>query len=148
LGDINLGLYSEYFAGPQYTYYPKDYTGLQTPNNKRWYPHIRTDLKVVKRVALGKVTPVIGLEVFNLFNNFDRNMLGGDDLIAWEEGEYYTDPETGEEIKIREHRPPQALSAPVALDEYGRRTEDDIWWFYNSISNPRRMIYLNLSLEF
>ena len=125
LGDITASLYYEYFAGPEYTYYPEDYTGLQFPNNKRWYPHQKTDLKFIKRIPLGDVTPIIGIEVYNLFNNFDRNLLGGDDLEQWEEN----------------GRPPQAR-------EIGGETEDDIWWFYNSISNPMRMIYLTLSLEF
>jgi hypothetical protein len=125
IGDITVSLYYEYFAGPEYTYYPEDYTGLQVPNNKRWYPHQRADLKFVKRIPLGYLTPIIGIEVFNLFNNFDRNMLDGDDLEQWEQNK----------------RPPQA-------QEFGGVTEDDTWWFYNSISNPMRMVYLTLSLEF
>jgi hypothetical protein len=125
LGDFNIGLYYEFFAGPQYTYYPEGYTGLEVPNNKRWYPHQRTDLKIVKRIPIGDVTPVLGVEVYNLFNNYDRNMLGGDDLEQWKEN----------------RRPPQA-------QDYGGKTEDDIWWFYNSISNPKRMIYVTLSFEF
>ena len=125
LGNLNLGLYYEYFAGPQYTYYPENFTGLMVPNNKRWYPHQKTDLKFSKRIPLGRFVPVLGIEVYNLFNNYDRNMLDGDDLEQWEEND----------------RPPQA-------QEYGGQTEDDIWWFYNSISNPRRMIFLTLGLEF
>jgi hypothetical protein len=123
--DITISLYYEYFAGPEYTYYPEEYTGLQTPNNKRWYPHQRADLKLVKRIPLGYITPIIGIEVFNLFNNYDRNMLDGDDLEQWEQNK----------------RPPQA-------QEFGGVTEDDSWWFYNSISNPMRMMYLTLSFEF
>ncbi len=125
LGGFNIGLYYEYFAGPQYTYYPEDFTGLRIPNNKRWYPHQRTDIKIVKRFPIGKITPVLGVEIYNLFNNYDRNMLGGDDLEQWEEN----------------GRPPQA-------QDYGGKTEDDIWWFYNAISNPKRMIYITLSFEF
>ena len=41
LGDITASLYYEYFAGPEYTYYPDDFTGLQEPNNKRWFGHQR-----------------------------------------------------------------------------------------------------------
>jgi len=124
-GDITASVFYEYFAGPEYTYYSEDYTGLQVPNNKRWYPHQRTDLKIVKRIPLGFITPILGLEVFNLFNNYDRNLLGGDDLEQWEEN----------------GRPPQA-------EEIGDETENDVWWFYNHISNPKRMLYLTLSLEF
>ena len=120
--DINMGLYYEYFAGPQYTYYPDDYTGLRVPNNKRWYPHQRTDLKIVKRIPLGNITPVIGIEVFNVFNNYDRFLLGGDDLKKWEE-----------------HK---------ELPKIWQSGEDNVWWFYNSISNPKRMVYVTMSLEF
>jgi hypothetical protein len=125
LGDITTSLFYEYFAGPEYTWYPEDYTGLQVPNNKRWHPHQRTDLKFVKRIPLGFTTPILGIEVYNLFNNFDRNLLDGDDLEQWE----------------LNGRPPQA-------EEIGGETEDDIWWFYNSISNPMRMVYLTLGVDF
>lgn len=122
LGNISIGIYHEYFTGPQYTWYPKDYSGLMEPNNKRWYPHNRTDLKFTKRVALGKVEPVIGLEIINLFNNYDRVLLSGDDLDAWEEDQ--TKPKDS------------------------RTGENTIWSFYNSISNPKRMVYLNVSFDF
>lgn len=122
LGNISIGLYHEYFSGPEYTWYPKDYTGLKEPNNKRWYPHNRTDLKFTKRIPLGSVTPVIGIEVFNLFNSYDRVLLGGEDLDAWEEKEQ--------------------------MPRYSRSGEDEVWWFYNSISNPKRMVYFNVSFEF
>lgn len=123
LGDVSLGLYHEYFSGAQYTYYPDDFTGLRVPDNKRWYPHNRTDLKVVKRLPLGNVTPVIGLEVFNLLNLYDRVLLGGTDLKNWEESD-------GKKIP-----------------EIWNSGEENLWWFYNSISSPRRMVYLTLSLE-
>jgi len=120
--NITISLFHEYFAGPEYTWYPKDYTDLQTPENKRWYPHNRTDLKFVKRIALGSITPVIGVEVFNLFNCFDRVLPGGTNLDNWE-----NDKE---------------------MPKNWRSNENDKWNFYNSISNPKRMIYFTLSLEF
>jgi hypothetical protein len=125
LGDWTASIYYEYFAGPEYTYYPEEYTGLQFPNNKRWFPHQKADLKFNKRFPLGDVTPIIGIEIYNVFNNYDRNMLDGDDLEQFEEN----------------GRMPQAR-------EIDGQTEDDVWWFYNSISNPMRMIYLTLGLEF
>ena len=122
LGDITVGVYHEYFAGPQYTYYPADYQGLQRPNNRRWFPHHRTDLTFNKQVAVGNFRPVIGVEVFNLFNYKDRLLLGGDDLKRWEED--------GEVPKI------------------SKSGEDNLWSFYNPVSNPRRMIYFTLGLKF
>ncbi len=122
LGDITIGMFHEYFSGPEYTYYPKDYTGLREPNNKRWYPHNRTDIKIAKSIPIGSMTSVISLEIFNLFNNYDRVLLGGDDLENWEQnGQMPVDSRTG---------------------------ENAVWWFYNSVSNPKRMVYFSLSLEF
>ena len=122
LGDITVGVFYEYFSGPEYTYYAPDYTGLRKPNNKRWYPHQRTDLKLSKRVPISTFNSVISLEVYNLFNNYDRMMLGGENLINWEEDG----------------------KKPV----YWQSGESNTWWFYNSISNPKRMVYLSFSLEF
>jgi hypothetical protein len=124
LGNITMGLYQEYFTGPQYTWYPKDYQGLKVPNNKRWYPHLRTDLKISKRILIGRFTPVIGIEVFNVFDNFDRNIsyLGGTDMDLWQEKKQ--------------------------MPKVWQSGENNVWWFYNSVSNPKRMIYLTLSLEF
>lgn len=120
--DISMGVYYEYFAGPEYTYYPDDYTGLRVPNNKRWYPHQRTDLKLTKKIPIKNVTAKIGVEIFNLFNNYDRVLLGGDDLKKWEENK--------EKPKV------------------WQSGEDNVWWFYNSVSNPKRMAYLTFTLEF
>ena len=125
VGDVTVGLYHEYFAGPQYTYYPIDYTGLQVPNNKRWFPHQRTDLKFVKRIPLGNVTPVLGVEIFNLFNYYDRVL-----FAPWEESDLRNWEENGEMPKV------------------WPSLEDNVWNFYNSISSPKRMVYLTLSLEF
>ncbi|HNW59620.1 MAG TPA: TonB-dependent receptor [bacterium] len=123
LGNLTMGLYHEYFAGPQYTYYPKNYTGLKVPNNKRWYPHNRTDLKLSKRIAVGRYAPVLGIEVFNLFNNYDRNLsyLGGTDMDNWQEKK--------------------------TIPRVSQSGESNTWWFYNSVSNPKRMIYFSLGLD-
>ena len=122
LGGMTISLYSEYFSGPQYTWYPKDYQGIRVPNNKRWYPHLSTDLKFTKRFSTGNIKPTIGLEVFNLFNNFDRILLSGKELDAWEQDEQI---------------PVIKLSG-----------EPNIWGFYNTTSNPKRQISLTLGLEF
>lgn len=123
IGDVSIGLYHEYFSGPEYTYYPVDYTGLREPNNKRWFPHNRTDLKFVKRLPLGNITPVLGLEIFNLLNSYDRILLGGDDLKKWEE------------------------SGGKEIPKHWQSGEENLWWFYNSVSSPKRMVYLTLSIE-
>jgi len=122
LGDVTFSLYYEYFRGPKYTYYESGFDGLQVPENKTWYPHQRTDLKLTKMVALGSIKPYLSLQVMNLFNNYDRILLSGSELDAWE----------------------QKGTAPINAKEKAT----DIWRFYNSYSNPKRMIYLTLGLEF
>jgi len=123
LGNITLGMYHEYFAGPQYTWYPKDFTGLRVPNNKRWPGHNRTDLKLSKKINVGRFSPVLSVEVYNLFNNYDLNLsyLGGTDLDNWE--------------------------TKKIIPKYAASGEPNIWWFYNSVSNPKRMIYFSLGLD-
>ncbi len=122
LGEINIALYHEYFAGPQYTYYPRDFDGLRRPNNKRWFPHQRTDLTFTKQFALAGMNPVVGIDVFNLFNYKDKVMLGGQRLEDWEE--------RGE------------------IPKYSKSGEEELWWFYNPVSNPRRMIYFKVGFQF
>ncbi|MFC1569537.1 TonB-dependent receptor plug domain-containing protein, partial [bacterium] len=122
-GNIALSMYYEYFAGPLYTYYPVDYTGIQYPNNKRWVGHQRTDMKLSKRISLHDLTWTLGLEVRNLFNDYDRAMVfeTDEELRRWiEDGEI----------------PPHDVSE-----------EPNIWNFYNSLANPKRMIYFTLGLE-
>jgi hypothetical protein len=123
LGDLAVSAYYEYFAGPLYTFYPVDYTGIQYPNNKRWYGHQRTDLKLNKRFLLHDLTWSLGLEVRNLFNNYDLAMVfeSDEELRRWiEEGEV----------------PPHDVSE-----------EPNVWNFYNSLANPKRMLYFTLGLE-
>lgn len=122
LGDVTFSLYYEYFRGPKYTWYEPGFEGLQVPDNKTWYPHQRTDLKLTKTVKVGSLKPYLSVQVMNLFNNYDRILLSGSQLDAWEEDG----------------------TAPVNSKEQ----ETDVWKFYNSYSNPKRMIYLTLGLEF
>lgn len=121
LGDITVGVYYEYFSGPEYTWYPRDYTGLIIPNNKRWYGHQRTDITLDKRFSFAGLNPIIGLKVFNVFNNYDRELLGGDELDEWEEDNI------------------------IPKNEFG---ETYTWGFYNSLVNPKRQIYLTIGFEF
>jgi len=133
LGGIAVSLYYEWFQGPEYTYYPLDYTELQRPNNKRWFAHQNTDLKLTKRFDLAGFTTILGLEVYNLFDNYTLRMLSGNDLRAWEEDD----------------RPPQQSVDVLreGFDELQPVTVDDDWWFYNSMAQPRRMLYLTLGVE-
>jgi outer membrane receptor protein involved in Fe transport len=122
LGSVNFGLFNEYYSGAEYTYYADDFTGLRTPNNKRWFPHKRTDLKVSKSFQLGTFAPSLAVEIINLLDNYDLIIPSGDNLKAWEED--------------------------GTIPKVGKSGEDDVWNFRNSISNPRRMIYLSLNVDF
>ncbi len=125
LGDISIAFYYEWFQGPEYTYYSPEYTGLQRPNNKRWSGHNKGDLKITKQFNVGEFSPIIGLEIYNLFNNYDLNLIGGYDLEQWEE---------------------EGIMPQAGVQDW-EVTENDIWGFYNSRSNPKRMFYLTLALE-
>ncbi len=122
LGNILAAVHFEYFAGPKYTWYPKDYTGVPEPFNKRWYPHNVVDLRLSKRIKIAGLTSNIGLDIQNLFNYYDRQLLGGTELDDWEE----------------------SGQMPIESDS----GESDVWNFYNSIATPKRMIYLMLGFEF
>jgi hypothetical protein len=122
LGSVNFGLFNEYYSGAEYTYYADDFTGLRNPNNKRWFPHKRTDLKVSKRFQVGTFAPTLAVEIINLLDNYDLIIPSGDNLKAWEED--------------------------GTIPKIGKSGEDDVWNFRNSISNPRRMIYLSLNVDF
>ncbi|MBN2090714.1 carboxypeptidase-like regulatory domain-containing protein [candidate division KSB1 bacterium] len=122
LGEITFALYYEYFKGPTYTYYESGYAGLAIPDNKTWFPHQRTDLKITKVINLGGIKPYLGIQVNNLFNNYDRILLSGSELDAWEQKD----------------QPPLE----------SKEGEANIWRFYNSYANPKRMIYFTLGIEF
>jgi|GEM_PF-1081414 len=121
-GDITFAIYYEYFKGPKYTWYEPGFEGLQVLENKTWFPHQRTDLKITKYINIGAVKPYLGIQVTNLFNNYDRILLSGSELDAWEQDE----------------------KSPTESKE----GEPNIWKFYNSYSNPKRMIYFTLGVEF
>ncbi|RKY76289.1 hypothetical protein DRQ07_10585, partial [candidate division KSB1 bacterium] len=77
LSEFGVNIYFEYRNGPQYTYHGPDDTSTE-PNNKRWYPHYRTNLTVSKGFDLLGFHSELRMEVRNLFNNKDINMLGWD----------------------------------------------------------------------
>ena len=128
LSDLNANVYFEYWSGRQYTYHGPGDTSTE-PNNKRWKPHYRTNLKVSKGFYLaGGIHPKISVEVRNLFNNKDLNMLFGDDLIKYEENP---------NLPLEERLPKHWWSG-----------EPNEWGWYNIWTNPPRQIYMELSVDF
>jgi hypothetical protein len=79
-------------------------------------------LKVSKSFQLGTFAPSLAVEIINLLDNYDLIIPSGDNLKAWEED--------------------------GTIPKVGKSGEDDVWNFRNSISNPRRMIYLSLNVDF
>lgn len=121
LSGLNVNLYTEYFQGPQYTYHgPNDFS--TEPNNKRWEPHKRTNLKVSKAFQLGSFSPEITIEIRNLLNDKDLNILGGAALTEYEEN--------------------------GNLPKHGRSGEDNEWGWYNQFTNPPRQVIFQLKLDF
>jgi len=127
LSDVNLNVYFEYYNGQQYTYHgPGD---LSTePNNKRWYPHYRTNLKVSKGFNILGVRSEFSVEVRNLFNDKDINMLGWDDLVYFEENS---------NLPLEERLPRHWFS-----------NEPNEWGWYNMWTNPPRQVYVQWKVDF
>ena len=127
LSDVNLNLYTEFWDGQEYTYHgPGD--NSTEPNNMRWKPHFRTNLKLAKGFALMGFRNEISVEVRNLFNNKDLYMLSGDDLIYYEEH-----PDLPEEERLPKH---------------WWSGEPNVWGWYNIWTNPPRQIYVQLKIDF
>ena len=121
LNDAFLNLYYEYFSGPEYTYHGPGDTSTE-PNNKRWEGHNRWNMKLAAGFQTWSVRTELAVEVRNLFNNKTLNMLGGDDLVNYEE--------KGE------------------LPKHWWSGEPNEWGWYDTWSNPPREIYLQLKVDF
>ena len=126
LEKLHTNLYFEYWNGQQYTYHGPDDTSTK-PNNKRWKPHFRTNLKIARTFDAFGVKTELALEVRNLFNNKDLNMLYDDDLITWHE-------ET--ELSEKDRLPKHWLSG-----------EPDVWGAYNQWTNPPRQLFFHLRID-
>jgi len=121
LNDVFLNLYYEYFTGPEYTYHGPGDTSTE-PNNKRWEGHNRWNMKLAAGFQTWGLRTELAIEVRNLFDNKTLLMLGGDDLINYEE--------KGE------------------LPKHWWSEEPNEWAWYDIWSNPPREIYLQLKVDF
>jgi hypothetical protein len=76
LADMNLNLLFWWRSQPTFTYDPGNLEAPYDPrDNKRWKAHRATNLVFTKRFPMGNLTPILYLEVYNLFN--DKNMFRG-----------------------------------------------------------------------
>jgi hypothetical protein len=121
LNDVFWNLYYEYFTGPEYTYHGPGDTSTE-PNNRRWEGHNRWNTKLAVGLQTFGFRSELALEVRNLFDNKTLNLLGGDDLVNYEE--------KGE------------------LPNHWWSGEPNEWGWYNIWANPPREIFLQLKVDF
>jgi hypothetical protein len=127
MSDLNINLYFEYRNGQQYTYHGPGDTSTE-PNNKRWFPHYRTNLRVAKGFHLFGMRNEFSMEIRNLLNNKDLNMLFWDDLNYYEEN-----PDLPLEDRLPRH---------------WWSNEPNEWGWYNMWTNPPRQIYFQWKVDF
>ena len=123
--DLNINLYSIYNQGPQFTYHGAGDISTE-PNNERWEPFKQTNMKISKGLILGGMRAELSVDIRNLLENKDLNILGGDELVAYMENGKNED----------------------ALPAHWFSGEPNEWGWYNSFTNPRRMIYMQLKVDF
>jgi len=123
--DLNINIYNRYEQGVMFTYHgPGDVS--TEPNNKRWQPFTRTDMKITKGFTVAGVRAELSADVRNLLNDKDLILLGGDQLINY--------MENGQNEE--------------ALPTHSYSGEPNEWAWYNSYTNPRRHIYFQLKVDF
>ena len=94
--------------------------------NERWEAFKQTNVKIAKGFTMGGFRAELSADIRNLLENKDLNILGGDNLVNYMENGKNED----------------------ALPTHWFSGEPDEWGWYNSYSNPRRMIYMQLKVDF
>jgi len=126
LSDFNVNLYFEYWNGWQYTYHgPGDES--TEPNNMRWFPHYRTNLKIAKGMQIMGIRAEVSMDIRNLFNNKDLNLLFGNDMVYYQEHP---------DLPLEERLPKHWWSG-----------EPNEWAWYSWTNLPRQ-IYFQLKVDF
>ena len=123
--DLNINLYNIYNQGPQFTYHGPGDTSTE-PNNQRWDAFKQTNMKITKGFTISGVRAELSADIRNLLDDKDLILLGGDDLINYMENGQNQD----------------------ALPNHSYSGEPNEWAWYNSHTNPRRQIYLQLKVDF
>jgi len=123
--DLNVNVYSIYNTGPEFTYHGPGDVSTQ-PFNERWNAFKQTNMKIAKGFTLGGMRAELSADIRNLLENKDLNTLSGDNLINYMEGGKKED----------------------VLPTHSFSGEPNEWAWYNSYTNPRRMIYMQLKVDF
>jgi hypothetical protein len=83
-------------------------------------------MKIAKGFTLGGMRAELSADIRNLLENKDLRTLSGDNLINYMEGGKKED----------------------VLPTHSFSGEPNEWAWYNSYTNPRRMIYMQLKVDF
>ena len=138
LENLHTNVYFEYRNGDEYTYHPPGDT-TTTPNNRRWMPHFRTNLKVAKVVNIFGAKTEFSVEVRNLFNNKDIVLpwWDNDAMIRWHEKTELSEQDNKDGLTLEEAR----------LPRHWYSGEPDIWGSYNNYTNPPRQLFFQLKVD-
>jgi hypothetical protein len=138
LENLHANVYFEYRNGEQYTYHSSGDT-TTTPNNRRWMPHYRTNLKVSKVVNIFGAKTEFSVEVRNLFNNKDIVLpwWDNDGMFRWHEKTELSEQDIAEGLTLEEAR----------LPKHWYSGEPDIWNSYNNYTNPPRQFFFQLKVD-
>ncbi len=126
LSDVNVYLFFRWRSGQLYTYHgPGDVS--TKPNNMKWFPIYETNLKVAKGFHLMGVRSELSVEVRNLFDNKFYSLLGGENMIKWQENKDKDDVDR--------------------LPIHWFSNEPNEWGWYSYETTPRQ-IYFQLQFTF
>jgi hypothetical protein len=128
LGDWNVNVQFRYNQGPQYTYYPSAYVGVRYPNNMRWEALTNTNLKLSKGLDLGGIRAILGVNIYNVFNEKALQLHRGQSFL-----ENY-------------HENGQLPFVKFGFDEFEQNIDDE-WLWYNFLQLPREIVF-ELGIEF
>jgi hypothetical protein len=126
LGDLNLYLYAWWRSGDRYTYHAPGDPSTE-PDNMTWFNYYQLNLKIAKGFMIGGLRAEISADIRNLLNWKFLNLLGGDDMIRWQENPG---------IPERERLPKNWFS-----NEYNE-------WEWYSYEVPPRQMYLQFKVDF
>ena len=75
LADWVIASSTRWVQGQTFTWYPTDYTGIQIPNNRRWFDRWNTNLNLSRSFALRENMKLkLFVQVTNLFNTMDLRL--------------------------------------------------------------------------
>ncbi len=127
LGDLSASMYFQWREGQPYTYHGPGDPSTE-PNNRRWFNHFTSNLKIEKGFSVSGIRSAIAVDIRNVFNNKDLNMLFGDALIYYHEN--------------------SNLPLEERLPKHWWSDEPNEWGWYNMSTNPPRQVYVQLRMDF